>query len=103
MRFVRQGVIDFTFFSSVFVLNPLKEADNGVCLTPEWRGNTWCHDMGMRYIDNPNTIEGLHEFRRTLFGPTTTIWFQAGSEEWFKLIEAITVHRNSSLGADFEA
>lgn len=59
--------------------------------------------MGMTYIDYPNSLESINEFRRRLVDPDITIWRQAGTQERFKLLHVTTVRRNSSFGTAFEA
>ena len=91
-----------TLLLSFFALEPILDTSFQVCLTSDWWGHDWCQSLGMQYIDYPTDLAGLNEFRRTLFDPAITTWFQAGTEEWFKIIQIIKVRRNSSLGTVFD-
>ena len=102
MRFTSQTATGLSLLLSIFIINPLQEAAYRTCLAPEWWGSTLCTDIGMKYIDYPTTTEALNEFRNNLLDPSVVIWFQAGSEDWFKLISVTTIHRNSSLGTVFD-
>ena len=56
----------------------------------------------MRYPEYHSDTDGLNEFPKTLFDPTTVIWFQTGTEEGFRISDVTNVRRNSSLGAAFD-
>ena len=102
MLALKQGGMAVFILLSVLILKPFGCLVISACLTDDWWGHRWCLDMGVRYPDYPTNTDGLNEFRKTSFGPTTVIWFQAGSGEWFRIDEVTTVRRNSSLGTDFD-
>ena len=99
---VRHGGVTFLFLVTVFVLRPVLNCVLSTCLSPDWWEHSWCQEMGILYPEYPVDTDGLNEFRKTLFDPTIVIWFQSGTDEWFRVAEVTTVHRNSSLGTAFD-
>ena len=102
MAIFRQGGVTVFFLLTAFALRPVLNCVLTTCLTPDWWGHSWCQEMGVIYPEYPVGKDGLGEFRKTLFGPTTVIWFQSGTDEWFRVSEVTTAHRNSSLGTAFD-
>ena len=99
---IRQGGISGFFIVTAFVLRPAWNLVLSTCLPTDWRQHPWCEEMGIRYPEYPTDTDGLNEFRKTLFDPTIVLWFQSGTEEWFRIAEVTTVHCNSSLGTAFD-
>ena len=102
MRVYKRGLVSSSVFLTYFI-SPMGNAAIDACLSPDRRNTEICKDLGLVYPDYPNTLESIAEFRTKSIGPEIVVWFQAGSEEWFKLTHVITVRRDSSFGTAFEA
>ena len=103
MRFYKHGLVFLRCLFNLFHIWPLGNAAADTFLSPDWRNTEICKDMGLVYPSIPNTLASIIEPRTKLIDPETVVWFQAGSDQWFKLAHVITVHRNSSFGTSFEA
>ena len=102
MRFYKPGLVPHTLFLTYFIFGPLGNAAADTCISPDWRNTEIRKDMGLVYPSIPNTLASIIEPRTKLIDPETVVWFQAGSDQRFKLTPVSTVHRNSSFGTSFE-
>ena len=92
-----------SFLGLASIQSPLRDSANNICLTPDWEESYLRRRMGVIYPDYPSTQEALQEFRETLNGPTTDVWFQVGDADWHKLPDVGVIYRTSKMGTSFEA
>ena len=57
--------------------------------------------MGAVQPDYPATLSGIQDIREKPNDPAVDVWIQAGGTDWFRLIQAGTIHCGSKYGTSF--